>query len=171
MEESSSTRFSVSYHLKDLLKYNPATIQEIANWLEVNANKPRDVARRVSSRRLMARLLAARCLLDAANGNVQALKEVMDRTEGKVKDTLEVTTRSLSLHIDLGGDVPRETLLHTSSETLDVVTPTLCLPYEVCEAKHIDELHLAISEAISDLATNHDTNLAATPIESIESID
>jgi hypothetical protein len=87
MQESFSTRFSVSYHLKDLLKRDAQTVREIANWLEVNAEKPRDRSRKVSSRRMMARLIAAKQLLAATEDTVAA-REVMDRTEGRVANVL-----------------------------------------------------------------------------------
>jgi len=72
--------------MKDLLKRDPQTVAEIAKWLEIHADKPRDRSRKVSSRRMMARLIAARQLLKAAEGDTQTSESVMNRTEGKVAD-------------------------------------------------------------------------------------
>mgnify|MGYP006957738434 FL=1 len=90
MQEIASTRNSVSYHLKDLLKRDPKTIQEVCTWLETHAETKRDHANRRGSKRMMARLIAARQLLKAAGASADtaAAKEIMDRTEGKVAQEL-----------------------------------------------------------------------------------
>lgn len=89
MQETVKTRYSVSYHMKDLLRKDVETVTEICKWLEQNAVKPRDVARRTVSKRLMARLIAARAILKAAEGETQAVEQIMNRTEGKVVDRVE----------------------------------------------------------------------------------
>jgi len=87
MQESKETRFSVSYHTKDLLKRDPLAVREICNWLETHAETKRDRANRRGSRRMMARLLAAKHILRALE-ETAAYKEVLERTEGKVADKL-----------------------------------------------------------------------------------
>src|SRR3972149_9783827 len=108
MQEIKSTRYSVSYHLKDLLKRAPQTVREVCTWLETHAETKRDRAQRRGSRRMMARLIAARQLLKAASeaGDTAAAREVMDRTEGKVADRLISEVRAVHLHFSVTPATP-----------------------------------------------------------------
>lgn len=106
MQETVKTRFSVSYHMKDLLRKDVETVTEICKWLEKNAVKKRDIARRSVNKRLMARLIAARAIMNAAQGETQAVEQVMNRTEGKVADRVVTESRSIALHINLSGPAP-----------------------------------------------------------------
>lgn len=85
------------------MKRDVYAVQEVANWLEKNACKPRDVANRTVSKRMLARLIAAQIALKAArDGDVSAAREVMDRTEGKVPDRI-IDTRNVNIRIELAG--------------------------------------------------------------------
>lgn len=88
MHETLKTRYSVSFHLKDLLRRDVQTVAEIAKWLESRAETNRDRANRTGSKRMMARLIAAQTLLKAASGDTQATESLMNRTEGKVADKI-----------------------------------------------------------------------------------
>lgn len=117
MQESASTRFSVSYHTKDLLKRDPLKVQEVANWLETHAETNRDRAQRRGSRRMMARLIAAKQLLRALD-ETAAAREVMDRTEGKVADVhIQVDGNQLIEALEAG----RERLLQARNANISTV--------------------------------------------------
>lgn len=79
---------TISGHIKDLGRKDIARVIEIASWLESTTNDQRDIDRRATSKRLSFRLIAAQMLIRAAQGDIQAAREVMDRTEGKVADVV-----------------------------------------------------------------------------------
>jgi hypothetical protein len=79
-------RHTISWHLKDLGKRDVDKVIEVANWLEKQVNKPRDIQRRVVPKRLLFRHIAAQMCMKACAGDVNAAREIMDRTEGKVAD-------------------------------------------------------------------------------------
>lgn len=81
-------RHKVSWHVQDLGKLDVSRVLEVAKWLKNNAVKPRDIARRTVSKRLFNRHIAAKLALKAAEGDVSAIREWMDRSEGKVADKL-----------------------------------------------------------------------------------
>ncbi len=86
METELQLKHKVSSHLRDLLKSDVRSVQDICNWLETNAVKKRDIQRRTVSKRLLARMIAAQIALKAArDGDINAAREIMDRTEGKVE--------------------------------------------------------------------------------------
>lgn len=89
MPQGLPDRLKVSYHIKDLLKKDVNKFQEIAAWLSRTAVKKRDRDRGTTSKLLVTRYLAA-LAIEQAMHNPMAMKELMDRTEGKVADKLEV---------------------------------------------------------------------------------
>jgi len=93
-------RHKVSYHMKDLLKRDVIAVKEVASYLDEKLNTKRNADRRVRPKRMMARLIAANMVLNAAE-NVQVAKELMDRTEGKVADKLQVEVRRVEYHVSL----------------------------------------------------------------------
>ena len=86
MEDRSYQRRKVSWHLHDLMKRDIQVVMDVHNWLKDNAVKNRDLADRHVNKRLLARKIAAEMCVRAAEGDIQACREVMDRTEGKVAD-------------------------------------------------------------------------------------
>ena len=89
METELQLKHKVSTHLRELLKSDVNHVEDICNWLQKNAVKQRDIDRRTVSKRHLARMIAAQIALKAArDGDIQAAREVMDRTEGKVADKL-----------------------------------------------------------------------------------
>ena len=88
MENSLKDRHKVSWHIRDLGKLDVNSFLEVTKWLENNAVKKRDIQRRTVSKRMLNRLIAAQIGLKAAEGDIAAAKEWMDRGEGKVADRL-----------------------------------------------------------------------------------
>ena len=124
MQEIASTRFSVSYHLKDLLKRDPQKVAEIAKWLETHAEKPRDKSRRTGSRRMMARLIAAKQLLRGLEDTASA-ETVMVRTEGKVADrVISDVRKSVNIRIELASQ-PHELPDNQVTHHLQATEPAL----------------------------------------------
>lgn len=66
------------------MKLDVNSMIDTCNWLEKHAVTNRDQQRRVTSKRMVARLIAARLALKACEGDIAASREIMDRTEGKV---------------------------------------------------------------------------------------
>jgi len=121
-------RYKISWHLHDLMKRDIQVVADVHKWLQDNAEKKRDVANRTVSRRLLARKIAAEMCLKAASGDVQACKEIMDRTEGKVAEPRGLGDgRGIELHLHLAPATrPLELNAYIEGETaapqpLDVV--------------------------------------------------
>ena len=73
---------TISGHLKDLLRRDIQVTLDIIEWLSPSQ---REIDRRSRSRRLNSRFIAA-CMIAEAPKNPAVLRELLDRTEGKVAD-------------------------------------------------------------------------------------
>lgn len=91
----------ISWHLTDLLGRDVNVCHDVVTWLKA---APSELNQRKVNKRLMARYAAAKMILAAVEeGNSGLFTHILDRTEGKVADRLEVSERrSLTLHVDLG---------------------------------------------------------------------
>src|SRR5262245_9262195 len=88
----------ISDQLRDLCSHDISVAYDCAQWL---SPKQRDIDRRVRPKRLTTRYLAA-CMIVKASENPAFAKEVLDRTEGKVADRLDVSARKkVEIRIEL----------------------------------------------------------------------
>ena len=145
MHEIESTRFSVSFHLKDLLKRDAETVRDIAKWLETRAETKRDRANRTGSKRMMARLIAAKQLLRGLEDTPSA-ESVMNRTEGKVADRLISEVRAVHLHFSVTPATPATCQLPTHDQ---VTLP----PVGVAATPPAQQIMLTSEESIDSMTS------------------
>ena len=104
---------SISDHIKELLDRDYTEIKAIHEFLE---SKGEANLGRVT----VSRLVACRMIMFALSGSSEFCKELMNRSEGKVAEKLEVESRSVSLQFNLSPKAPREL-----PEAQRVATPQL----------------------------------------------
>lgn len=85
-QASPKSRNSISWHFKDLLGRDVMVAWDCAQWL---APSQREIDRRMRPKRLSSRYLAA-CMVIEATKNPSFAMHILDRTEGKVADRLEL---------------------------------------------------------------------------------
>lgn len=140
MQTELQLKHRVTTHLRDLMKLDVSTLVEVSKWLEKNAQTKRDKANRRANKRLVARMIAARMALKACEGDIQATKELMDRTEGKVADRVE--------HLDVNRMV--EQLEAARQRALNATLP-LRIAEGAIEGQVLDsDSHLTHSESAGD---------------------
>ena len=105
---------AISWHIKDLLRRDINVAYDCTLWLQP---KQRDIDRKARPKRLAARYLAA-CWLVEADKNPAMATHILDRTEGKVADRLEL--------VDLNKlveqlEASRQRVISATSEPLPVV--------------------------------------------------
>ena len=89
---------AITWHFKDLLNRDIEVAMDCVEWLKP---KQREIDRRSRPKRITARYLAA-CMVLEATTNAAYAKEILDRTEGKVADKLEVNQKkTVNVRIEL----------------------------------------------------------------------
>lgn len=98
-----TTKNQISWHLKDLIKRDLSVATETAAFLAPRVNIPSEVSQGKSSKLLMARYLAANMILQTVkSGNPASYALLMDRTEGKLAEKVQIDQRNISVAIVYG---------------------------------------------------------------------
>jgi Family of unknown function (DUF5681) len=88
---------TISDHLRDLLKRNYGEVELISKYLEQKGE-------RKLGKVTAARLIACRLIIFSVNGSPEIVRQVLERTEGKVADRVDVNHRkTVNINIQLAG--------------------------------------------------------------------